>query len=307
MLTTILLVVIFVLLVANIVLARRFKTFLGEYNNVEAFLERERSRRLQELNRHNDLQKEKLYAQMEKEREELKLEVDERRRVLQEEVDKHRQIEQEKLDKLREVTRLELEKIQKNYELKSQSVEEDKLIIQRVLDDLKEKQERTIEVMKEQEKEEDEIEFHRISLSSDERQDIELLKEVEKRLHNKDILRKLIYKSYIEKPMNEMFARIGVETEPGIYKIENVNDKRTYIGQSTNVRNRLREHVKAAIGISSIANQAVHEAMAEEGIENFLFTIVDPCGRGNLNDREKYWIDFYKSNEWGYNRTRGGS
>ena len=161
--------------------------------------------------------------------------------------------------------------------------------------------------MKEQEKDASELDFHRITFTAQEHTDIELLLEVEKRLHNKDVLRKLIYKTYVEESMNEMFSRLGITTEPGIYKIENIKDKRVYIGQSTNVRNRLREQIKSALGISTIANQAVHQAMAEEGLENFTFYLIDDCDRNILNEREKYWIDFYKSNEWGYNRTRGGS
>ena len=205
--------------------------------------------------------------------------------------------------KLRE----EKQKLRENFELESKQIEQEKKLIQEALDELKVRKEKTIKVMKEQEKEENELDFHRIIFSEDELADIELLKQVEKRLHNKDILRKLIYKTYIEKPMNEMFARLNITASPGIYKIEHIKSKKVYIGQSVNVKNRLRDHLKSAVGISTIANQAIHEAMAEEGIENFTFYLIDECSREKLNEREKYWIDFYKSNEWGYNRTRGGS
>ena len=301
------LIIIFILLIVNFLLARKFKITLGRYNSIDAFLERERANRLQELNRQMEAQRQEMLERFEEERARIRLETEEKRAEWFDEIDAERKVEQQELITLRESLRFEEEQLQKAFEIRSNRIMEDASVIEEALKNMKEKHERTIEAMKEQEKEQDEIEFHRIVLTSAERHDIELLKEVEKKLHNKDILRKLIYKSYIEVPMNEMFARIGVESSPGIYKIENINNKKTYIGQSTNLRNRLREHIKSAIGISSIASQAVHNVMAEEGIENFLFTVLDPCGRGNLNEREKYWIDFYKSNEWGYNRTRGGS
>lgn len=57
---------------------------------------------------------------------------------------------------------------------------------------------------------------------------------IEKYLHNKDVLHKLIYKTYIELPMNAMFGRIGAKEIPGIYKITNLKNNMVYIGQSTN-------------------------------------------------------------------------
>lgn len=47
--------------------------------------------------------------------------------------------------------------------------------------------------------------------------------------------------------------------------------------------------------------------MAEEGIWNFTFELLEECSRDKLNEREKYYIDFYKSNLYGYNLTKGGS
>ena len=55
--------------------------------------------------------------------------------------------------------------------------------------------------------------------------------------------------------------RIGINNEPGIYKITNINHNKSYIGKSTDIKKRIAEHFKAAIGISTIAWQAVHDAM----------------------------------------------
>ena len=296
MTTVILLTLIFILLVTNFIQIGRFKKYFGRQKNIYEAIEKERSARLKELNR----QILALHQQIEEERKLLT-------ESLRKEYDSKRAQEQIAFVNFQMKLREEKQKLREDFELESKQIERDKKLIQEALDELKTRQENTIKIIKEQEKEENELDFHRIIFSEDELADIELLKQVEKRLHNKDVLRKLIYKTYIEKPMNEMFARLNITASPGIYKIEHIKSKKVYIGQSTNVKNRLRDHIKSAVGISTIANQPVHEAMAAEGIENFTFHLIDECSREKLNEREKYWIDFYKSNEWGYNQTRGGS
>jgi len=296
MTTVILLTLIFILLVTNFIQIRKFKKYFGQYKNIYEAIEEERSARLKDLNH----QMAELHQQIEEERRLLT-------ESLRKEYESKRAQEQADFADFQMKLREEKQKLRENFELESKQIEQEKKLIQEALDELKARKENAIKIMKEQEKEENELDFHRIIFSEDELADIELLKQVEKRLHNKDVLRKLIYKTYIERPMNEMFARLNITASPGIYKIEHIKSKKVYIGQSTNVKNRLRDHLKSAVGISTIANQAVHEAMAAEGIQNFAFYLIDECDREKLNEREKYWIDFYKSNEWGYNRTRGGS
>ena len=303
----ILLVIVFALLILNLIQVSKFKRFFGTYKRIDEVLEKERMERTRTLNKQIAKQREEMYAGMEDERQRLRLEIEERRIKLDTEYSKQIAQAQNDYVVLHENLKKEKERLIEEYKIKFHRIEEDKAIIQETLDELRCRQEKTIDIMKEQEKDASELDFHRIEFTTQEHSDIELLLEVEKRLHNKDVLRKLIYKTYVEESMNEMFSRLGITTEPGIYKIENVKDKRVYIGQSTNVRNRLRDHIKSALGISTIANQAVHQAMSEEGLENFTFYLIDDCDRDILNEREKYWIDFYKSNEWGYNRTRGGS
>ena len=296
MTTVILLTLIFILLVTNFIQIGRFKKYFGRQKSIYEAIEEERSARLKDLNR----QMAELHQQIEEERRLLT-------ESLRKEYESKRAAEQADFADFQTRLREKKQKMMESFESESKQIEQEKKLIQEALDELKARKENAIKIMKEQEKEENELDFHRIIFSEDELADIELLKQVEKRLHNKDVLRKLIYKTYIEKPMNEMFARLNITASPGIYKIEHIKSKKVYIGQSTNVKNRLRDHIKSAVGISTIANQAVHEAMAAEGIENFAFYLIDECGREKLNEREKYWIDFYKSNEWGYNRTRGGS
>lgn len=73
------------------------------------------------------------------------------------------------------------------------------------------------------------------------------------------------------------------------------------------MKTRWSNHIKAALGIDSIAHSRVHDAMAAEGIWNFTFELLEQCDASQLNDREKFYIDFYQSNTFGYNKTVGGS
>jgi len=41
--------------------------------------------------------------------------------------------------------------------------------------------------------------------------------------------------------------------------------------------------------------------------ENFSFEVLETVPRDKLNDREVYWIDFFKTKEYGLNGTKGGA
>ena len=47
--------------------------------------------------------------------------------------------------------------------------------------------------------------------------------------------------------------------------------------------------------------------MMDYGVENFTFEILQQCDRSELNDREKFWIDYFDTKTYGYNVTSGGS
>lgn len=140
------------------------------------------------------------------------------------------------------------------------------------------------------------------------REDIDyLLNNVASRLSNPDILYKLIWSEYIQKPMNEVLEYILPQKEcAGIYKITNMRNKKSYIGRSTSVRKRLSDHVKSAIGISTIADQRIHQVMREEGLWNFKFELIEECDKTELSEREKYYINFFSTEKLGYNQKAGG-
>lgn len=95
----------------------------------------------------------------------------------------------------------------------------------------------------------------------------------------------------------------------GIYKIENMINHQKYIGQSIHIKKRWLEHKTTASNVHSNDNRyhnKLYSAMREYGIDNFQFSIVEECTEEKLNEREKYWIQYYDSYVNGYNMTIGG-
>lgn len=157
------------------------------------------------------------------------------------------------------------------------------------------------------EKEQQEKQFYCIQIPELEREDIHfLLTTVSPQVRNKDIIPKLVWSEYIQKPTQDLMKRVGIEDAPGIYKITNIKTNKCYIGKSTKVRQRLIDHIKGAVGISTIADQRIHHAMLDEGLWNWTFEKICDCGKDELNEKEKYYISFFKSQEWGYNIASGG-
>ena len=145
-----------------------------------------------------------------------------------------------------------------------------------------------------------------ISLAT--REDIDfMLNYVSPRLKNPTIISKLIWSEYFQKPTNDMLDYVLPSRDcAGIYKITNDETKEAYIGRSVSVRKRLTDHIKSSLGIDTIADQHIHQVMREKGIWNFTFELIEECPREKLNEREKYYIEFFHTDQYGYNQKAGG-
>lgn len=97
------------------------------------------------------------------------------------------------------------------------------------------------------------------------------------------------------------------EDKCGIYKITNIINGKTYIGQTKQAfSERLKDHVRRGLKAEPATSNKLYDAMWEDGIENFTFEILCKCQPTELNEKEIYFIHFYKSTEWGYNIKKGG-
>jgi len=138
--------------------------------------------------------------------------------------------------------------------------------------------------------------------------DAKVLRDIEYKLNNPRILRMLIWQSYYQKPMNQVCANVlGAATAEvcGIYKITNQLNDICYIGQAVSIADRWKNHAKAGLGIDTPVNNKLYKAMIEDGLENFSFEVLEKCSRDQLNEKERFYIQMYQSDLYGYNSQSG--
>lgn len=149
--------------------------------------------------------------------------------------------------------------------------------------------------------------FYRIVISEGDLADLKLIKSFEEQFHNKEILNRAAFDTFIKKPMNEMIKRVlGGRSPSGIYMITSLLTDEIYIGRAVSVDKRWQEHCKSCFNLGTIAHSTLHTRMAKEGIWNFSFQLLEEVPKDKLAEREKYWINFYQTKEYGMNEKAGG-
>ena len=93
-----------------------------------------------------------------------------------------------------------------------------------------------------------------------------------------------------------------------IYKITNKVNGKVYIGKTiVSLEHRMKFHIIYAKNLSS--QKYLYKSMRKHGIENFRIEQIDKCETlSELNEKEKYWINYYQSRDClkGYNVALGG-
>lgn len=153
---------------------------------------------------------------------------------------------------------------------------------------------------------EEQQDFYRIQLPESSKHDLEVLQSIRKELTKVDILDKLLYDNYIKKSVDEMVKRVLKGENPsGIYKITRLKTGEIYIGKSVNVKDRWVQHAKSAFHCGTISHSILHTTIEKDGIENFTWELLEEVPKDKLGDREKYWIEFYDSKNFGLNERQG--
>ena len=91
-----------------------------------------------------------------------------------------------------------------------------------------------------------------------------------------------------------------------IYKIINTLNDKVYIGQTIKtVQKRFTQH-KNNSNKEYFSQIVLYKAFNKYGIENFICEEIEEVPNDKLDEREKYWIEYYDSYFNGYNSTLGG-
>ena len=261
---------------------------------------------------------EKTIAQLEKRKKEqtdaLNATVKDKKQIVETEVEAFRTVEMSKARALVEqqsaamLADAQLKFNDRQAELQKNLAETEVLLneAKAELEDYRKKQQAVNEAILRQRAIDEQQDFYRVNLSEFAIEDIKLLQEIRQKLHTSDNLNKLIYDVYVSKQVQEMVKRVLEGGAPsGIYKITRLKTGEVYIGKSTNVKDRWIQHCKTVYGAGTIAHSILHTTMQKDGLEKFTFELVEEVPKDKLTEREKYWINFYGSKEYGLNERNG--
>lgn len=186
------------------------------------------------------------------------------------------------------------EQEQHAYEQKKLNLSLEIAKLQSELDDFKTRQDSINEaILREKELKEKE-DFYSIQVSENDKEDIKVLQSMDLKLHNRDVIPKLVWELYIRRPCQEMIKRVtGGRKISGIYKITNKETGEAYIGKTTDFSTRWQNHCKTAIGLEGAARATLHNRLAQDGLWNYTFEIVEEVDKENLSSREAFYIDLY--------------
>lgn len=94
----------------------------------------------------------------------------------------------------------------------------------------------------------------------------------------------------------------------GIYMIRNKITGHIYIGQSVNLKYRMRRQ-RQCLRDGIHENDYLQKHANKYGIDNYEFRVIEKCELDTLDERERYWIAHYDSMDRskGYNLESGGN
>lgn len=223
--------------------------------------------------------------------------------------------EQQAKESAKTIYARETEKLEKVYQEFEQQKEKELaeiaqqvLVEQDKLEQLEAKQLAYIQAQQRQEESAANQDYYRLTIDDLSVNDISLLRELQTRFFKKEAIDKLIWETYYKPSYDALMSKLFPKASKvcGIYKITNLITGQAYIGQSVDIKERFRQHIKTSLAYGPATNK-LYQAMQKSGQHNFMFEVLEEVPRAQLNERETYWIEFYKTKDYGLNSTRGGS
>lgn len=200
--------------------------------------------------------------------------------------------------------------LQAEYDTKKLELDEQMESLRAELDTLQRQKAAVVEANIREQQIQNNAQKYKIQCSEDELHDIKLLNQLRAQLFYPQSLGKVIWTTFIQQKIKKIcIENLGLkENTCGIYKITNLLNQKSYIGQSKNILRRITDHAKMGVGATEFSKgNKLYNAMLEDGIWNFSFEIIEECLPEELNSKEKFYIQYYCSEQFGYNSTKGGS
>lgn len=181
-----------------------------------------------------------------------------------------------------------------NKQKEKEKLQEEVELVKKELEDFRLRRAATNEAIRRERELSEKEDFYKIQLTSEDIDDIELLKTMTARLQHKELIPKLIWSALVQRPTTEMIKRVtGGKAISGIYKITYIPTGEAYIGKTTDIKTRWQNHIGTAIGLEKAASSTLHTHMARHGIQNYTFEILEEVEKDKLGEREKFYIELY--------------
>lgn len=263
-----------------------------EYNNLSYNIELQRNQFQENQNINNELENK----------------INNNRIILQNTIEQNQAISDNAFDNYWNALENKYTELENDFDVRVSALNDELLATQNDLDKLKATRAAAHEALLKEQEIKDNKDDYRLIPSESEKRDIKLLNSIKKELINERPVNMIIWQTYYSKRANELCSRIlGTRTITGIYKITEISTGKCYIGQSKNIKERFREHMKCGLGIDTPSGNKLYQAMLNSSIEGFTFELIEECEPSTLNEKEKYFISLYQSYDYGFNSNRGNN
>jgi hypothetical protein len=167
-----------------------------------------------------------------------------------------------------------------------------------------------------------------------EKDELNELEGIARKLRNPAPLYKALYEIYYAAALKKLIADTGASDKTGIYRlwvlvspqeitsnapagtdgssdvglqlVKNPVRVLNYVGQAVNIGDRWAQHIKRGLGLDTVGTSVqLYPAMKKYGIENFHFEVLEICDKDELSERETYWGNYYAVKEVGLNKKLG--
>ena len=104
--------------------------------------------------------------------------------------------------------------------------------------------------------------FYRLQLTQVDLEEIKKIEEVGQYLRDSRPISKVIWAVYYNHAYTDLVGRvIGTGRHTGIYKLTNITNGMTYVGQAVDIAARWKQHIKCALGADPAPNNKLYRAI----------------------------------------------